>query len=58
MDPKPVKQNKRKYKKKAIIIPVIRPNTNIIIAKPNELIIDFCNDWWLLYLFVAHMIGS
>ncbi len=44
MDPKPVKQNKRKYKKKTIIIPVIKPNTNIIIAKPNELIIDFCND--------------
>ncbi len=35
MDPKPVKQNKIKYKKKAIIIPVIKPNTNIIIAKPS-----------------------
>ncbi len=45
MDPKPVKQNKRKYKKKAIIIPVIKPNTNIIIAKPFELVVDFCNDF-------------
>ncbi len=48
MDPKPVKQNKRKYKKKVIISQVIRPviipNINIIIAKPIELIIDFCND--------------
>jgi hypothetical protein len=47
MESKPVKT--RKYKKKApVIIPVIRPvitpNTNIIIAKPNELVIDFCND--------------
>ncbi len=45
MDPKPVKQNKRKYQKKAIIIPAIRPNINIIIAKPFELVIDFCNDF-------------
>ncbi len=62
MDPKPVKQNKRKYKKKVIISQVIRPviipNINIIIAKPIELIIDFCNDLWLLYLFDAHMIAG
>ncbi len=60
MDPKPVKQNKKKYKKKVIISQVIRPviipNINIIIAKPIELIIDFCNDLWLLYLFDVHMI--
>ncbi len=48
MDQKPVKQT-RKYKKKASVIntvirPVIRPNINIIIAKPIELVIDFCND--------------
>ncbi len=44
MDQKPVKQT-RKYKKKAPVIrPVIRPNINIIIAKPVELVIDFCND--------------
>jgi hypothetical protein len=48
MDPKSVKQ-KRINKKKApvispVISPVIIPNINIIIAKPIELIIDFCND--------------
>jgi hypothetical protein len=36
----------RKYKKKASVInTVIRPNINIIIAKPIELVIDFCNDF-------------
>ncbi len=44
MDPKPVKQKRINKKKAPVISPVIRPNINIIIAKPIELIIDFCND--------------